>query len=168
MTWSILLLLAVTIERLGELWLARRNTLALLEKGAFEVAGAHYPAIVALHAAWLAGLWLLARDAPLHMGWVAVFAALQVLRLWTLSTLGRRWTTRIIVMPGETLVTGGPYRLLRHPNYAVVIGEIAVLPLCFGMSLYAVAFSAANALILTIRIRAENAALSGLPHAKQA
>ena len=71
-------------------------------------------------------------------------------------------------MPGETLVTGGPYRLLRHPNYAVVIGEIVVLPLCFGMSLYAFAFSAANALILTIRIRAENAALSGLPHAKQA
>lgn len=168
MIWSILLLAAVTVERLGELRLAAGNTKALMARGAVEIAAAHYPAIVALHTTWLLGLWLLAWHAPLQMGWVVVFAGLQVLRLWTLSTLGRRWTTRIIVVPGETLVASGPYRFLRHPNYLVVIGEIAVLPLCFDLPLYALVFSAANALVLSIRIRAENAALSGLPHADQA
>lgn len=165
MIWTVLLLSAVTLERLGELWLARRNTGALLAQGAIEVEAAHYPLIVVLHAAWLAGLWLLGWDAALRPEWLAVFAGLQVLRVWTLSTLGRRWTTRIIVVPGETLVSAGPYRFLRHPNYAVVIGEIAVLPLCLGLPLYALFFSIANALILTIRIRAENAALSERSHA---
>jgi methyltransferase len=164
MIGSVLLLAFVTLERLGELWLARRNTRGLIERGGHEVAASHYPLIVVLHAVWLAGLWLLAFDLPLHLAWVAVFAVLQVLRLWTLSTLGRRWTTRIIVVPGEVLVSAGPYRFLRHPNYVVVIGEIAVLPLCFGLSLYAILFSVANALVLTIRIRAENAALSGSSH----
>jgi methyltransferase len=168
MIWSTLLLTVVTVERLGELWLAKSNTQGLMARGAIEVAAAHYPAIVVLHAAWLVGLWLLAWDAPLHMGWVAVFAGLQILRLWTLSTLGRRWTTRIIVVPGEMLVTRGPYRFLRHPNYVVVIGEIAVLPLCFHMPVYALIFTFANAVILTVRIRAENAALSGLSHAEPA
>ncbi len=161
MIGSILLLAAVTAERLGELWLARRNTERLLANGGREVAAGHYPLIVVLHGLWIIGLWLLAWDAPISPLWLVVFALLQVLRLWTLGTLGRRWTTRIIVVPGETLVAAGPYRLLRHPNYVVVIGEIAVLPLCFGMPLYALLFSAANALILTIRIRAENAALAG-------
>ena len=99
----------------------------------------------------------------MHPEWVAVFAILQVLRLWTLSTLGRRWTTRIIVMPGETFVSAGPCPFLRHPNYVVVAGEIAVLPLCVGMPLYALLFSIANAAVLTIRIRAENAALARSP-----
>lgn len=168
MIWSILLLIAVTLERLGELWLARRNTRTLTARGAFEVAASHYPLIVGLHAVWLGGLWLFAWKAPLHLGWVAVFAGLQVLRVWTLSTLGRRWTTRIIIVPGETLVAAGPYRLLRHPNYIVVIGEIATLPLCFGMPIYAIIFSIANGLILSIRIRSENEALSGASHARQA
>lgn len=165
MIWTVLLLAAVTLERLGELWLANKNTRALLARGAIEVEAAHYPLIVVLHAAWLAGLWLLGWSEVLRLEWVAVFAALQVLRVWTLSTLGRRWTTRIIVVPGETLVSAGPYRFLKHPNYAVVIGEIAVLPLCLGLPLYALVFSIANALVLTIRIRAENAALSEHSHA---
>ena len=167
MIWSTLLLTAVTFERLGELWLARRNTRALIQKGAVEVGASHYPVVVALHAAWLAGLWILGWNAPLHLEWLALFGALQILRLWTLSTLGRRWTTRIIVVPGERLVTAGPYRFLRHPNYLVVTGEIAVLPMCFGLMRYALLFSIANALILTVRIRAENAALSGPGHADQ-
>ncbi|QND46055.1 hypothetical protein HB780_10225 (plasmid) [Rhizobium lusitanum] len=168
MIWPILLLTAVTLERLGELGLARSNTQILMARGAVEIAASHYPAIVALHAAWLLGLWLLAWDMPVNLAWVAVFAGLQILRLWTLSTLGRRWTTRIIVVPGETLVAEGPYRFVRHPNYAVVIGEIAVLPMCFDMPLYALGFTIANVLILVIRIKAENAALSGLSHAEQA
>jgi methyltransferase len=165
MNWSIILLAAVTAERLGELWLARSNMRRLISQGAFEVAAAHYPLIVALHAAWLVGLWAIAWNVPLHLGWVLIFAVLQFFRIWTLSTLGRRWTTRIIVVPGETLVSAGPYRFIRHPNYAVVIGEIAVLPLCFGMPFYALLFSIANALVLTVRIRAENAALAESRHA---
>lgn len=162
MTATILLLAAVTVERLGELWLARRNTRALLIKGAFEVAPAHYPLIVALHAAWLVGLWFLGWGLPLQPFWVMVFLVLQVLRLWVLATLGARWTTRIIVLRGAGLVRRGPYRVLNHPNYVVVIGEIAVLPLCLGMPIYALIFSLANAAVLAIRIGAENAALSGM------
>ena len=116
-----------------------------------------------LHALWLVGLWVVAWDVPVQLPWVGVFGLLQVLRFWTMSTIGRRWTTRIIVLPGEQLVSAGPYRFLRHPNYIVVVGEIAVLPLSLGLPIYALLFSIANAIVLTIRIKAENAALSGLP-----
>lgn len=159
MTPAALLLALVTLERLAELWLARRNTAALLGRGAVEVAPGHYPLIVLLHAAWLAGLWLLGSERPLATGWLAIFLLLQVLRVWVLATLGPRWTTRIIVQPGRPLVATGPYRFLSHPNYVVVVGEIAALPLCLGLPWYALAFSMANALVLAIRIRAENAAL---------
>ena len=159
MTFAAIILLLVTAERLGELWLARRNTAALLKQGAVEMAPQHYTLIVLLHGFWLAGLWLLGWDQPVNLLWLAVFLVLQVLRVWVLATLGRRWTTRIIVLPGEQLVATGPYRWLTHPNYVVVIGEIAVLPLCLGLPWYALAFSLANAAVLTVRIRAENAAL---------
>jgi methyltransferase len=161
-TPAVLLLALVTAERLAELWLARRNTAALLAKGAFEVAPGHYPLIVLLHTLWLLGLWLIGWAHPLNRSWLVVFLALQVLRAWVLLTLGRRWTTRIIVLPDAPLVAHGPYRLLSHPNYVVVICEIAVLPLCLGLPWHALVFSAANAGILAIRIRAENAALVGL------
>jgi methyltransferase len=164
MIWSILLLSFVTAERVGELWLARRNTKALLALGGREVGKEHYSVIVALHTFWLLGLWFMARDVTIDLKWLGVFICLQALRVWTLLTLGRRWTTRIIVVPGETLVKAGPYRLIRHPNYLVVIGEIAVLPLCLGQPLYALIFSIANALVLIVRIRAENAALSVSRH----
>ena len=95
--------------------------------------------------------------------WFGVFVLLQAGRLWVLATLGPRWTTRIIVLPGAPLVAKGPYRFVSHPNYLVVIGEIAVLPLCFGLWWFAIIFSIANAVILTIRIRAEAAALAGTP-----
>jgi methyltransferase len=161
-TPSVLLLGAVTAERLAELWFASRNTAALLSRGAHEVGSAHYPAIVLLHALWLAGLWLFGWARPLSLIWLACFLVLQVLRFWTLMTLGRRWTTRIIVLPGAPIVANGPYRFVSHPNYLVVVGEIAVLPLCLGLPWLALAFSVANALVLLIRIRAENAALIGL------
>lgn len=157
---TFLILFFVTTERLVELVYARRNTRRLVAMGGREVSPDHYPFIVALHAAWIGGLWLLAWSDQLHWIWAAVFLALQGLRLWVLATLGRRWTTRIIVVPGETLVRKGPYRFMAHPNYAVVIGEIAVLPLVFGLWWYALAFSLMNAVVLTIRIRAETAALS--------
>ena len=115
--------------------------------------------MVAMHSAWLLGLWLLAIDRPVVLGWFLSFMVLQGLRLWVLATLKERWTTRIITLPNAPLVTGGPYRFLRHPNYAIVVGEIAVLPLCFGMPLYAAIFSLLNGIILAVRIRAENACL---------
>jgi methyltransferase len=162
MTPAIFLLAFVTTERLGELWLARCNTAALLAKGAHEVAPGHYPLIVLLHAAWLAGLWGFGAARALDPGWLVVFLVLQGLRAWVLATLGRRWTTRIIVLPGAPLVRTGPYRFLTHPNYAVVVGEIAVLPLCLGLPWYALAFSVANFVILAIRIRAENGSMASM------
>lgn len=154
------LLTLVTTERLVELWLARHNTKALLANGSVEVAPGHYPLIVLMHLSWLAGLWWSGRDNRIDATWLVAFLALQVLRVWVLVTLGRRWTTRIIVRPGAPLVTSGPYRYMSHPNYLVVAGEIAVLPLCLGLTWYALAYSVVNALVLTVRIRAEDAALS--------
>ena len=150
---------AVTAERIAELALARQNTQALLRRGAVEAGAGHYPFIVALHAAWLGGLWLLAWGRPISWPFLILFLLLQILRVWVLASLGRRWTTRIIVVRGERLVRTGPYRYLRHPNYAVVVAEIACLPLVFGLVWYALAFSAANAAILWLRIRTESAAL---------
>ncbi|MGA7674488.1 MAG: isoprenylcysteine carboxylmethyltransferase family protein [Rhizomicrobium sp.] len=159
MIYAVVILALVTAERVTELFLAKRNTARLLGRGGREVAPEHYPLIVALHAAWLGGLWLLAWDRPIQWAWLALFAVLQILRLWVLSTLGDRWTTRIVILPGAPLVESGPYRFLKHPNYAVVIGEIAVLPLAFGLPWYALAFSILNGIVLSIRLRAENAAL---------
>lgn len=159
MIYAVVILALVTAERVTELFLAKRNTARLLGRGGREIAPEHYPLIVALHAAWLGGLWLLAWDRPIQWAWLALFAVLQILRLWVLSTLGDRWTTRIVILPGAPLVKSGPYRFLKHPNYAVVIGEIAVLPLAFGLPWYALAFSILNGIVLSIRLRAENAAL---------
>jgi methyltransferase len=161
MTPAAWLLALVSLERVAELALARRNTRWLQQRGAVEHASGHYPVIVLLHAAWLAGLWLLGRNNPVNTVLLAAFLLLQALRVWVLATLGSRWTTRIIVQPGAPLVARGPYRWLAHPNYVVVVGEIAVLPLCLGLPGFALAFSAANAAVLAIRIRAEDAALHG-------
>ena len=167
MTPASLLLGLVTAERLAELYYARRNTAALLAQGAFEAAPGHYPAIVAMHALWLASLWWFGWDQSLNPIWLAIFLALQLFRMWILMALGRRWTTRIIVAPNAALVATGPYRFLTHPNYLVVIGEIAALPLCLGVAWIAVIFSVANTLVLSVRVRAENAALTGLRHVEQ-
>ena len=159
MTLSILILALVTAERLGELALARRNTLRLLARGAVETGARHYPLIVALHAFWLAGLWVLAWNQPANLGWLALYLVLQGLRAWTLASLGGRWTTRILTLPGETLVRRGPYRFTPHPNYVVVVLEIALLPLVFGMPGYALVFTLLNASLLVVRITAEETAL---------
>ena len=159
MILSILILAFVTLQRVGELALAERNTRRLLARGAQEAGADHYPIIVGLHAAWLAGLWWWGWNRPADYAWLAAYAVLQGLRVWTLASLGARWTTRIIVVPGEPLVRKGPYRFLPHPNYLVVAGEIAVLPLVFHMPAYAALFSALNASILWVRIRAEDRAL---------
>ena len=133
-----------------------------MSKGAFEVGAGHYPLIVLLHTVWLAALWALGWANALNPFWLIVFLVLQVLRAWILATLGKRWTTRIIILPGAPLVASGPYRFVSHPNYVIVIGEIAVLPLCLGLPWLALGFSLANAIVLAIRIRAENTALKQL------
>jgi methyltransferase len=152
----------VTLQRLGELVLSRRNTQRLLAQGAREAGAGHYPLIVVLHAAWLAGLWYLVLfrgDGSVAWGWLVLFVGLQGLRVWVIATLGPRWTTRIIVLPGAPLVVTGPYRFVSHPNYMIVAAEILVLPLVFGLLWYAVVFSMLNAMVLWVRIRAEEAAL---------
>jgi methyltransferase len=164
MTAAVWLLAAVTLERLAELWLARRNTARLIARGAYEVAPDHYPLIVALHALWLGSLWVFGWSAEVHPIWLAVFAVLQVLRVWVLGTLGPRWTTRIIILPGAPLVARGPYRFASHPNYLVVVGEILVLPLCLGLPWVALIFTVLNAAVLSIRIRAENLGLRAPEH----
>lgn len=159
MSLAIIILTVVTLSRFGELILARRNTARLLERGAVEAAPGHYPAIVLLHAAWLLCLWVYGASQPVSFVWLAVFLLLQAGRIWTLATLGRRWTTRILVVPGEDLVRRGPYRFVSHPNYIIVVGEIAVLPLALSLPLIALVFTVLNAIVLTIRIRAESRAL---------
>ena len=159
MILNIAALALVTLQRAGELWLSNRNTRRLLAQGAREYAPGHYPLIVAIHVLWLAALWWLAPSRPIDVFWLALFVLLELKRLWVLVTLGPRWTTRIVVLPDAPLVRGGPYRFLNHPNYWVVIGEIAVLPLVFGLWLVALVFTLLNAAVLTIRIRAENRAL---------
>ncbi len=151
----------VVLQRTVELGIAARNTARLRAQGAVEVDARGYPWFVMLHGTWLASLFLLV-PADVAPSWplLAVFAALQLGRLWVIAALGRRWTTRVIVLPGATLVEGGPYRYLRHPNYAVVAGEIAVLPLAFGALALALIFSAINLALTARRIAIENRALA--------
>ena len=160
MIWQGIAVLAfVTVQRLAELLLARSNTKKLLARGAFEAAPGHYPFIVLLHASWLAVLWLLGPGPPIEPVPLVIFGMLQLARLWVIATLGERWTTRIIVLPGEPLVRSGPYRWLNPPNYLIVIGEFAVLPLVFDLPLVAIVFSILNGLLLWVRIKDENQAL---------
>jgi methyltransferase len=158
--WSAALLVYLTAQRLAELWWAKENTVRLLAAGGVEYGRSHLPLMIALHAAWLVGLWLLGWDRPVVPFFFVLFVILQLGRFWVLATLGRRWSIRVIVVPGETLVARGPYRLIRHPNYWVVTGEIAVVPLALGLPLFALIFSILNAAVLVIRIRVENAALA--------
>ena len=161
MTWPAYLILAlVTVQRLGELVLAERNTRRLLAKGAHEVGRGHYQFLVAVHSGWLISLWLLGPGPPIHVVPLVLYIALQFARVWVIATLGERWTTRIIVLPGAPLVRRGPYRWVDHPNYLIVVAEIALLPLVFGLPAVAAFFSVLNAIVLWVRIREENRALA--------
>ena len=153
--------IAVGLTRLGELALSHRNQRRLLARGGFEVGAGHYPLIVLLHAAWLAALFF-GIPAATPASWILLgcFLVLQCLRVWIIASLGRYWTTRIIAAPEEPLSRRGPYRWMRHPNYAVVAAEIAVLPLAFGAWQIALVFSLANAGLLAWRIAIENRVLN--------
>jgi methyltransferase len=164
MNWPAYAILGlVTLQRLAELLLAERNTRRLVARGAYEVGRGHYPVIVAVHAGWLITLWLLGPGPPIHLVPLAMFLALQAARVWVISSLGDRWTTRIIVVPKAALVRSGPYRWVAHPNYLIVIGEIALLPLVFGLPMVALFFSLLNGIVLWVRIREENRALARRP-----
>jgi methyltransferase len=160
-SWVAIIVLLVAAERGAELVHARRNTQALLAKGGVEAGAGHYPLLVLLHGAWLAALlYVVPGDATPSWGWLGVFMVLQALRLWVMVSLGPYWTTRIITLPGAPLVRSGPYRFLRHPNYVVVVAEIAVLPLVFGAWRIALLFSLLNLVLLAWRIRVEQQALA--------
>jgi methyltransferase len=158
-SWPALAFIGFVIaQRLIELVIARRNTSRLLERGGREVGGEHYPLIVALHAAWIVSLVVFGWQSALVLPWLGVYAVLQVFRVWILASLGPRWTTRIIIID-EPLVRRGPYRFFPHPNYLLVVAELIAVPMCLGLPLVALAFTILNALVLTIRISAENNAL---------
>ncbi|MGY2810395.1 isoprenylcysteine carboxylmethyltransferase family protein [Bradyrhizobium brasilense] len=160
MSFASVILSLVTLQRLGELVLSRRNTERLLARGAVEVGANHYPLIVLVHAGWLTALWIWGRDQDVNLAALAGFLVLQGLRIWILVALGPRWTTRIVVLPGAPLVASGPYRYFPHPNYAVVVGEIALLPLALHLPRLALIFTLLNLAVLAVRIRIENRALS--------
>jgi methyltransferase len=157
-TWVLAL---VTVQRLSEVVIANSNTRALIAKGGVETGAAHYPVMVLLHASWLAGLWWFGWNNPVVWSLLAVYGALQFFRVWILATLGRRWTTRIITVPGETLVARGPYRFVKHPNYLLVLLEVPLLPLALNLPWLALLFGLLNIAMLIWRIRVENAALGG-------
>ena len=148
---------AVIAQRLVELWYAQKNTRALLARGAVEIGQAHYPLFVALHSAWLLAI-VIALPRPVAVNWLALagYIVLECLRVWTMISLGPYWTTRIVSLPNAPLVHRGPYRLVRHPNYLIVAGEIALLPLVFQEVWVMMIFS----LLLIWRIRQEETALA--------
>ena len=160
MTSGTLLLAFLTLQRLSELVIAARNTKALLRNGAYERGAGHYPVMVALHVTWLATLWLFGWNHAAAAPLVVVFAVLQAARLWVLLTLGERWTTRIIIVPGLAPVATGPFRFVRHPNYLIVALEIPCVSLALGLVWHAALFAALNLAMLWWRVRAENRAFA--------
>ena len=168
MMWYALLIAVVACERLAELVIARRNLAWSLERGGVEVGAGHYPVMVVLHTAFLVGclaeVILLDRPFLPALGWsmLAIVVAAQALRWWCITTLGPRWNTRVVVIPGAPRINGGPYRLFSHPNYVAVVAEGIALPLVHTAWITALVFTVLNAALLTRRITTENAALARL------
>lgn len=160
-TATALFLVFLVAQRLSELAIAKRNTARLFAKGAREVGAAHYPVMVALHSAWIVCLVIFGFDEGVAPGWLAIFAGLQAVRVWILTSLGGRWTTRIIILEGP-LVARGPFRYVSHPNYMLVAAEIIVAPMVLGLVWVAVVFTVLNAAMLRVRIGVENKALAPL------
>jgi methyltransferase len=162
----------VGVERLAELVVSKRNAAWSLARGGRESGQGHYPFMVALHTGFLVAMlveaWTRRPDVPAALAWtmLALVLASQGLRWWCIATLGHRWNTRVIVVPDLPPVTGGPYRLLRHPNYVAVVVEGLALPLVHAAWITALVFTLANAVLLTVRIRAEDAALATLPRSR--
>ena len=166
--WTNFTILAlVTLQRLVELSIARRNTKRLLANGGVEVSSGHYPLIVLFHAVWMAGLWYSVWGQTVNWPWAFAYLVLQAARGWIIAALGNRWTTRIIVVPGETLSKAGPYKYFRHPNYTIVAAEIIILPLVFSLWWFAIIFGCINLGLLFWRIKEEDSALKALREENQ-
>jgi methyltransferase len=161
MTPALWFLAFIIVQRLSELVIAKRNTARLLAQGAVEYGAGHYPVMVAMHSAWIVALVVFGWQNPVSWPWLVVFALLQLFRVWILATLGPRWTTRIIVLP-QPLVARGPFRFMRHPNYALVVAELIVAPMVLGLVWVAALWTLLNAAMLYVRIRAEDRALAPL------
>jgi methyltransferase len=168
--WYSALIAAIAVERVAELVLSVRHARWAMARGAVEVGSRHYPVMVVLHAALLVGavaeVWLLRRPFVPAFSWamLAAVGAAQGLRWWCIGSLGRQWNTRVIVVPGLPLVSRGPYRWLRHPNYVAVVIEGLALPLVHSAWLTAISFTMANLLLLVVRIRVEERALATVCH----
>lgn len=168
MVWYLILLFAVGIERLVELVLAQRNLAWSRSRGGIEVGAGHYPLMVALHLALLVGciveVVVMRRPFIPALGWtmLALVIAAQILRWWCISTLGRQWNTRVVVIPGAARISGGPYRWFSHPNYVAVAVEGLALPLVHTAWFTALVFTILNAALLSTRISVENSALARL------
>ena len=159
---NIIILSLVTLQRLVEIYIAHRNTAKLIDRGGFEISSGYYHLFIGLHAVWLAGLWYLAFRLEVSWPWIFGYLVLEAARGWIIAALGSRWTTRIILVPGETLAEGGLHGYFRQSNYFVVAVEIFLLPAAFGLWWYAVLFAVLNAALLYWRIRSEDAALAPL------
>lgn len=168
MNWYVLLVVAVGAERLAELVVAQRNLAWSRDRGGVEFGAGHYPVMVVLHTGLLVGclveVFALHRPFIPALGWpmLAVVVAAQALRWWCITTLGRQWNTRVVVVPGAERVTGGPYRLMSHPNYVAVVAEGIALPLVHTAWVTALIFTVLNAVLLSRRIGVENSALARL------
>ena len=164
MIFYVLLIVAVALERLAELVVSKRHQSWALARGGREYGFGHYPFMVVLHSGLLVACLIEAsfRDFIPALGWpmLAVVVLAQALRWWCITTLGPRWNTRVIVVPGLPLVRRGPYRWLHHPNYVAVVAEGVALPLVHTAWLTAVVFTVVNAGLLTVRLRCENAAMA--------
>jgi methyltransferase len=164
--WYTILVAAVAVMRLVELSVARRHLRWARERGGVETGAGHYPVMVALHSGLLVGclaeVWLAGRPFIPALGWpmLALLVGAHALRWWCIRTLGPQWNTRVIRVPGMSLVTGGPYRWLQHPNYVAVVVEGFALPLVHTAWVTALAFTVLNALLLRVRLRVENEALA--------
>jgi methyltransferase len=168
MTWYVVLIAVIAVERLAEMVVAERNRAWSRAQGGVEFGAEHYPVMVVLHVGLLLGCLIepMLFDRPFipALGWpmLAIVVAAQALRWWCITTLGRQWNTRVIIIPGATRVVGGPYKFLPHPNYVAVIAEGIALPLVHTSWLTAVVFTALNAVLLAVRINVENTALASL------
>jgi methyltransferase len=165
----VVVVLVVALERIAEMVVSTRNAAWSLSRGGLESGRGHYPVMVVLHTGFLVAMlveaFLRRPEVPAALAWsmLALVVAAQALRWWCIATLGRRWNTRVIVVPGLPPVRSGPYRWLSHPNYVAVVVEGLALPLVHGAWITAVVFSLANAVLLTVRIRTEDRALATLP-----
>lgn len=154
----------VILQRLVELVVAKRNEQWMRSQGAFEVGAAHYPIMVTMHIAFFISLLaeVILLDRSLSSIWIillVIFLTAQVARIWCLTSLGKFWNTKIIILPGADVVQKGPYKWVRHPNYVIVTTELLVLPLMFGAYLTAIIFTLLNVWMLSVRIPAEEKAL---------